>query len=314
MVETPVLFITFARPDYARQTWEGIKVAKPKTLYFYSNKGRTEKEGEVERNNEIRSYINEIDWECDLHTFFREECVNVYDSLRGAIDWLFIYEEKGIILEEDCVPTKAFFSFIDQMIVKFSKEKRVWCISGDNFIDESLIGEDYYFSHYHYMYGWATWRDRWCGCDWNLTIDKNSTVRSCFRDIYKTRQQVSYRVKELRKMSTFIDQTKCWDYLWGYLMDREKALTVHPKYHLITNIGLSGTHHEGVTLEGPINKRSNPKSDIYSIDLHPKSIEADLEADRQIFKLLQYIPFHKNVVSCLRYRIPLYYNKLFHNR
>ena len=46
MVETPVLFITFVRPDYARQTWEGIKAAKPKTLYFYSNKGREEKEGE----------------------------------------------------------------------------------------------------------------------------------------------------------------------------------------------------------------------------------------------------------------------------
>lgn len=89
MVETPVLFVTFVRPDYARQTWEGIKATKPKTLYFYSNKGRAEKEGEVERNNEIRSYINEIDWDCDLHIFFREECVNVYGSLRGAIDWLF---------------------------------------------------------------------------------------------------------------------------------------------------------------------------------------------------------------------------------
>ena len=70
MVETPVLFVTFVRPDYARQTWEGIKATKPKTLYFYSNKGRAEKEGEVERNNEIRSYINEIDWDCDLHIFF----------------------------------------------------------------------------------------------------------------------------------------------------------------------------------------------------------------------------------------------------
>ena len=105
MVETPVLFVTFVRPDYARQTWEGIKATKPKTLYFYSNKGRAEKEGEVERNNEIRSYINEIDWDCDLHIFFREECVNVYDSLRGAIDWLFDNEERGIILEEDCVPS-----------------------------------------------------------------------------------------------------------------------------------------------------------------------------------------------------------------
>ena len=57
MVETPVLFITFARPDYARQTWDGIKAAKPQTLYFYSNKGRQEKEGEMEKNDEIRSFM-----------------------------------------------------------------------------------------------------------------------------------------------------------------------------------------------------------------------------------------------------------------
>ena len=96
MVQTPVLFITFVRPDYARQTWNGIKAAQPKKLYFYSSKGRADKEGEVNCNNEIRAYINERDWECDLHTFFRDECVNIYDSLRGAIDWLFENEERGI--------------------------------------------------------------------------------------------------------------------------------------------------------------------------------------------------------------------------
>ena len=58
MVETPVLFITFVRSGYARQTWEGIKAAKPKTLYFYSNKGRAEKEGEIERNEEIVYHHN----------------------------------------------------------------------------------------------------------------------------------------------------------------------------------------------------------------------------------------------------------------
>ena len=58
MVQTPVLFITFVRPDYARQTWDGIKAAQPKKLYFYSNKGRADKEGEVNCNNEIRAYIN----------------------------------------------------------------------------------------------------------------------------------------------------------------------------------------------------------------------------------------------------------------
>ena len=147
MVETPVLFITFVRPEYARQTFDAIKLAQPKKLYFYSNKGREEREGEVEKNEIIRSYINEIDWPCELHTWFRDECVNAYDSLRGAITWLFENEETGIVLEEDCVPTLGFFSFVDQLIPKFKDNKDVWYISGDNFYDLNPSGTDYILAY-----------------------------------------------------------------------------------------------------------------------------------------------------------------------
>ena len=47
MVNTPVLFETFVRVDYARQVWEAIKVAQPKTLYFYSNKARPANAGQA---------------------------------------------------------------------------------------------------------------------------------------------------------------------------------------------------------------------------------------------------------------------------
>lgn len=227
MVETPVLFVTFVRPDYARQTWEGIKATKPKTLYFYSNKGRAEKEGEVERNNEIRSYINEIDWDCDLHIFFREECVNVYDSLRGAIDWLFDNEERGIILEEDCVPTKAFFSFVDQMIEKFKEDKRVWCISGDNIIKQNPSGYDYMFSHLHAMYGWASWRDRWRMVNWDHLYIKETIDEHIYYRLFKTKEQAKAKEKALSNMEDMLYRTKCWDYIFGLCMDQYHALTVN---------------------------------------------------------------------------------------
>lgn len=41
--------------------------------------------------------------------FFREEYVDVYTSVRGAMDWVFDNEEQAIILEDDCVPSVAFF-------------------------------------------------------------------------------------------------------------------------------------------------------------------------------------------------------------
>lgn len=59
MIETSVLFITFVRPDYARRKWDGIKSAQPKKLYFYSNNGRTEKEGEI--GHYVELYKVEVD-------------------------------------------------------------------------------------------------------------------------------------------------------------------------------------------------------------------------------------------------------------
>ena len=299
MVETPVLFVTFVRPDYARQTWEGIKATKPKTLYFYSNKGRAEKEGEVERNNEIRSYINEIDWDCDLHIFFREECVNVYDSLRGAIDWLFDNEERGIILEEDCVPTKAFFSFVDQMIEKFKEDKRVWCISGDNIIKQNPSGYDYMFSHLHAMYGWASWRDRWRMVNWDHLYIKETIDEHIYYRLFKTIEQAKAKEKALSNMEDMLYRTKCWDYIFGLCMDQYHALTVQPKEHLVKNIGVTGQHHTKAKVS-QYNCEPNPSAEEYVIAKEPPFVFADFEHDYLTYcQLLRKPSFFKRVKNRL---------------
>ena len=297
MVETPVLFVTFVRPDYARQTWEGIKATK--TLYFYSNKGRAEKEGEVERNNEIRSYINEIDWDCDLHIFFREECVNVYDSLRGAIDWLFDNEERGIILEEDCVPTKAFFSFVDQMIEKFKEDKRVWCISGDNIIKQNPSGYDYMFSHLHAMYGWASWRDRWRMVNWDHLYIKETIDEHIYYRLFKTKEQAKAKEKALSNMEDMLYRTKCWDYIFGLCMDQYHALTVQPKEHLVKNIGVTGQHHTKAKVS-QYNCEPNPSAEEYVIAKEPPFVFADFEHDYLTYcQLLRKPSFFKRVKNRL---------------
>ena len=299
MVETPVLFVTFVRPDYARQTWEGIKATKPKTLYFYSNKGRAEKEGEVERNNEIRSYINEIDWDCDLHIFFREECVNVYDSLRGAIDWLFDNEERGIILEEDCVPTKAFFSFVDQMIEKFKEDKRVWCISGDNIIKQNPSGYDYMFSHLHAMYGWPSWRDRWRMVNWDHLYIKETIDEHIYYRLFKTKEQAKAKEKALSNMEDMLYRTKCWDYIFGLCMDQYHALTVQPKEHLVKNIGVTGQHHTKAKVS-QYNCEPNPSAEEYVIAKEPPFVFADFEHDYLTYcQLLRKPSFFKRVKNRL---------------
>lgn len=278
MVETPVLFITFCRPDYARQTWEGIKAAKPKKLYFYSNKGRVEKYGEIERNNEIRTYVNEVDWDCEINTWFRDECVNVYDSLRGAIDWLFDNEEYGIILEEDCVPTLAFFSFVDQMIGRFRDEKDVWYVSGDNFYNLNPGGYDCIFTRYHWMYGWATWQDRWKKINWGIQdaeriLDEDITLK-----LFKTKRQANNRQRQIRESMSFVKRTYCWDLNFGYTIDNNLGFGVIPSRHLIHNIGVAGQHHTN-TVTTFVNVEPIGDLNDYTVTNTPKDVICDMEFD-----------------------------------
>ena len=268
MVNTPVLFETFARPDYARQVWDAIKVSKPRSLYFYSNKAREEKPDEVRRNEEIRSFIKEIDWDCNLHTWFREEYVDVYTSLKGAVDWVCENEEAWITLEEDVVPTPAFFSFCDQMIDYYRNDRRVWYVSGDNIFNLNPSGYDYIFTHYHWMYGWATWRDRWLSIDWdNLRVDE-MIRNNVYAHFFKTKRQCQERVDDRMFLKEFVERTKCWDYYFGIVCDQHNAVGVVPKQHLVTNIGQTGEHHKNNN-KTYVNVESTFVEKSYSIEKRP---------------------------------------------
>ena len=184
MVETPVLYITFARPEYARQSFAAIKKAQPKKLYFYSNKARADKLDEVARNEEVRSYIKEIDWDCELKTWFREDYVDVYTSLWGAIDWIFDNEEKAIIIEEDVVASLAFFDYVDKIIDQFSYNSNLWMISGNNCTPEyNPKGVSYWGSKFIHIFGWASWASRWKKLDRKM---------DCWEDLKKSVEYKRY--------------------------------------------------------------------------------------------------------------------------
>lgn len=299
MVNTPVLFETFVRVDYARQVWDAIKAAQPKKLYFYSNKGRAEKEGEIERNNEIRSWVKEIDWDCELHTWFREECVDVYTSLRGAISWLFDNEDTGIVLEDDCVPTMSFFSFVDQLLPHYQDEELIWGISGTNFYDFNPLGFDVIYSHTHYLYGWATWANRWKRINWEeVNVRKFVDSHVCY-DLYKTRKQARWEENDWLRLEPFIMKTKCWDYVWDLTIDGHKGLIVYPSHHLVTNIGVIGTHQTNSKKTG-INRDAIEFGSSYRVNSFPPSIQADFEYDYMMWKKMKHHPLYKKIINKIK--------------
>lgn len=280
----PVLFITFARPEYARKVFDQIKIAKPKTLYFYSNKARDDAD-ELKKNIEVRSYIHEIDWDCKLHTYFREEYVDVYTSFLGALDWVFSTEEDAIILEEDCVPSLAFFDFCEKLLPKFKHDNRVWLITGDNFYPEyNPSGYDYIFTRYPYQWGWATWRSRWEQVLRSKIPWQEMKDYKLYYQLFPDSKEAKYRIDSDNQAYKSVSNNPCWDLLFGFTVKMNGGFGIIPKINLVSNIGTHGIHSNKIN--DKVNNKAIPSNNMIDYPLLNPSpfVVPDYRYDRYFHK------------------------------
>lgn len=254
MVDVPVLFETFARPEYARQAFDAIKQAKPRTLYFYSNKARSDRPDEVERNNVVREYIKEIDWDCDLHTFLRDEYVDVFTSLWGSLDWFFSNVDCGIVIEEDVVTCPAFYDYMTQLLNKYKDTKNVWLISGDNALPQySPKRMSYFPSRFADIYGWGSWADRWNSMDREMAQWPSFRHSKEFTSYYGNWMQRFLQKKYFDQVYNNKENYHSWDIVLHYNMALNNGYCLMPFTNMVADIGVSGANHNSGQ-ESPLGK------------------------------------------------------------
>ncbi len=265
MVEVPVLYITFCRPEYARLSFDAIKRAQPRKLYFYSNKAREDRPDEVRRNEEVRAFVKEIDWKCEVITWFRDDYVDIFTSLWGAIDWLFENEERGIVLEEDCVASLDFFTYCEKMLDFFKDDKRVSIISGNNRNSEyNPQGVDYFLTRNVDIYGWANWADRWKKLDREMKEwphSRLSTFKYSNGPVQALWKMFWYE-NLYRKIKTY----NPWDVISSYNRCKDMTYGVIPVCDLVIDIGLYGENHHATKKDSEVNKLEisfNDLGDLY---------------------------------------------------
>ena len=235
-MKSAVLFLTYRRFGTAEKVFESIREAKPPRLYFASNAPNPENKNEEQRVDKVRGLLDRIDWNCEVHTLFRDEHLSVKYSIPSAIDWFFENEETGIILEDDCLPSQSFYPFCDELLKKYRDNSSIMMISGVNFQDGIIRGEgSYYFSKHFHIWGWATWKNRWnkydiCMTDWPYQ-KSNNMIDSVF---CRFLQRLYWsRVFDM----TYKGEIETWDYQWNYTCWKNNGLSCTPNINLVSNIG-----------------------------------------------------------------------------
>lgn len=248
----PILFVIFNRPEISEISFAKIREIKPSRLYIAQDGARTNKIGEQERIIETRRRVlDNIDWDCEVKTQFQETNLGCGKGVFTAISWLFENEERGIILEDDCVVNSSFFYFMAEMLEKYKDDQRIGMVAGSNLIssyEETRFS--YFFSRYKSCWGWGTWRRAWNNMDLRMKWRKdylNDVI--CNSGYYG------------KGSNKWLHQLKCidenyvsaWDWQWFFTLSAQNQLCVYPSVNLVSNIGndADATHTSFATITYP---------------------------------------------------------------
>lgn len=274
--ETAILFLIFNRPDTTQRVFEQIRKVKPKRLYVAADGPRIHVAADVEKCAETRHIIQGIDWDCDLKTLYRNDNQSCGPAVSEAISWFFEQEEEGIILEDDCLPESTFFTYCNELLKKYRNSTKVMMISGTKLVEYNIPPDDYYFTRYANIWGWASWRRAWSTYQFTINDDKdaiNNTLK-----ILPSKSEKGYWLSEFLKVKS--KKINTWDYQLLYTIWQQDGLAISPSTNLIKNIGF----HNNSTRTFLYDSMKMPDSYFMRFPLnHPLKIEANQLIDQQIF-------------------------------
>ncbi len=281
-MKTPVLFLVFNRPEETERALDRIRQARPGRLYVAADGPRPDRSGEGDVCGQVRDIATRVDWDCELKTLFRKDNLGCRKAVSSALDWFFENEEEGIILEDDCLASRSFFPFCQELLDRYRDDNRIMVVSGNNFqFGRRRTDNSYYFSRYNHCWGWATWRRAWLLYDADLRHWPRVRDEGYLEDILSHPSLVSYwtRIFDI----AYRDEVDSWAYRWTFTCWIQNGLSILPGVNLVSNIGFgdAGTHTRG---DHPV--ANLPTEDLTFPLKHPMEMIRDDRADWHTHTLL----------------------------
>jgi len=278
--DTPILFIIFNRPGFTQQVFNQIKQIKPKYLFVAADGPRQNVDGDVEKILESRRILQQIDWDCNVQTLFRDKNLGCKHSVSSAITWFFDQVDSGIILEDDSLPDLTFFPYCHELLLKYKDDEQVMMIGGSNFQNgiERGIGS-YYFSNYAIIWGWATWKRAWDKYDLEMKDFHQTYYSGRIDHAFQNKKEKNHWKRVFTK--TIDHQILTWCFPWLYCTWKNKGMSITPNKNLIVNIGTENDSTHQFLKDSYRDERK--LESIYFPLKHPVKFEINKVADKFTF-------------------------------
>lgn len=290
-IDVAVLLIFFNRPGCFGEVFEQVRKARPSKLFLYQDGARDGNERDAFGVARCREIALNIDWDCEVHTFFQEKNVGCDPSEFIAQKWAFSHVDKCIILEDDDVPSQSFFQFCKELLDKYENDTRINMICGMNNLETFDTPYSYLFSDSGSIWGWATWKrvaDRWEE-DYNLCKDEYWLDKLC--KSLDNKGLLGSKRKH-RWMMHCADGKAYYETILGVGQLANNMVNIVPSKNMINNIGNTpegGTHSVSGLEMIPRGLRRIFTMKRYEVDFpltHPPYVIVDTDFQKSLFRLM----------------------------
>lgn len=309
MYSIPIVLFIFKREKVVKII-ERISKIKPRIIYIIADGGRNEEE--QKQCEKCRSLVEKaINWECKIIKNYSDKNRGVYENIANGAKWVFSKEKMAIFLEDDNLPELSFFSFCEELLIKYENDNRILWICGTNYLERysTYNGASYVFSKHMLPCGWASWANKFCSYYDDNMIDCNcrdvqKAIRTTFPNKALFKQFVRFWNSEKSRINNGLKPLS-WDYQMDYSIRSNGFYGIVPTANLIKNIGADeDSIHGGTSLNLKMTKRfcNIPSHEIIFPIVHPSKVMIDYNFEKKIGKILLY-PLELRIKNWIIYKL-----------
>ncbi|MCP4393895.1 MAG: glycosyltransferase family 2 protein [Alphaproteobacteria bacterium] len=278
---TPIVLLTFNRPDTTQVVFDVIRKARPKQLFLITDGPRENVPDDDAKCKQVKDIISNVDWDCDVKTNFAETNMGLKDRVISGLNWCFEHVDKAIILEDDCVADMSFFPYCEELLTRYENDTRIMTISGNNFqLGKTAIPHSYYYSRYMHCWGWATWKRAWDLFDPKMTNwPELKQDKWLDYNITDTTERLYW---EFIFDKTNAGEINSWAYQMVFSIWKQNGLNIIPTKNLVSNIGFGGDATNTTNTSTTANQNSFANMQTGAIDFplaHPSNMVRHFIAD-----------------------------------
>lgn len=250
----PALILGYQRLDRIIEIGATLAASQPCCVYV-SIDGPS-----FERSQQLQAFFREFrslfTSSTKIYCSARKKNLGIALHLKVAGDEVIATHESFVILEDDCIPSMGFFTFMEIALKHHKEDSKVGMVTANTLVQDPTR-QYTEISDFPMTWGWGTFKRVWEKFDPQLSNLSESEISAGVRRVHKS---PFARAHWMERIHRSIPDRQMWDAQWTAFLWATGLRTINPSVELVSNKGMD---------ENAIHTKAN--SLLLSADLKPTS-------------------------------------------